>query len=155
MDMSRGDPSLPMAPGWWSPDEQECVNLMIGHEKVPDSGSSGAQTEIIGKALAMFAASGPDYSIFRQAFDGMGPPPQHDPHKAQGILSAITIGPPEDNRPGMCIVDPVGVGNSMADLSLSLFGFKYGTMIRKSEMTTIAEGGNWVRLNLKEPASTS
>jgi hypothetical protein len=138
-DIFGPDPGRPSQPGWWSPDELECVNLMIGHEKVPDAGSSGAQTGIIGKILALFRASQQDCSIFRLAFEGMGPGPQHDPAKAQGTLSAITIGP--------------GVGNSMADLSLSLFGFKCGSMIRKSEMTTIAEGGNWARLNLKDPAS--
>lgn len=133
------DPSKPSRPGWWSPDELECVNLMIGHEKVPDSGSSGAQTEIIGKVLALTRAGPGDYAIFRTAFDGMGPGPSHDPAVAQGMLSAITIG--------------TGVGNSMADLSLSLFGFKCGTMIRRSEMTSIDDGGNWIRTNLKDPAS--
>jgi hypothetical protein len=150
---SRRDLSQPSRPGWWSPDELECVNLMIGHEKVPDSGSSSAQTEIIGKVLAMFRASPADYAVFRLAFDGMGPGPLHDPARAQGTLSAITIGPPEDNPPGGCVINPIGVGNSMADLSLSLFGFKCGAMIRKSDMTSIADGGNWVRINLKDPAS--
>lgn len=151
-DIGRPDPGVPSRPGWWTPDELECVNLMIGHEKVPDAGSSSAQTEIIGKVLAMFRASAQDYTVFRRAFDGMGPGPQHDPAKAQGVLSAIVIGPPEDHPSDRCAVDLIGVGNSMADLSLSLFGFKFGAMIRKSEMTGIADGGNWIRLNLKDPA---
>jgi hypothetical protein len=75
-----------------------------------------------------------DQDNFRIAFVGLGGGPQHDVDKAAAYLSRINVGN--------------GSGNSRQDLLLSLFGFKFGTMIRKRELTTIADGGNWIRVNL-------
>jgi len=140
---SRLDPnwtSQPMRPNWWSPDELECVSLIISHEQVTDSGEYGAEPSLWCKIkTALYSASPQESDAFRRAFDILGDGPQFDTGKARGTLSAINIGS--------------GSGNSMQDLLLSLFGFKFGTMIRKSETTSIADGGNWVRINLKDPAS--
>jgi hypothetical protein len=130
------DPSQPMAPGAWSPDEFECVNLIIGHEKVPDTGGYEAQTSFLGKVHAMYATEPQEYDIFRHAFDGLGSGPRHDPTQAQATLASITIGD--------------GPGNSMQDLLLSLFGFKFGTMIRRAELTSLTAGADWIRTNLKD-----
>jgi hypothetical protein len=132
----------PFRPGWWTPDELQCVELMIAHEKVADSGVYGAEPSwwsMIDTATIAAQVSWQESDIFRHGFDGLGTGPQFDVRKAQGTLSPINIGS--------------GSGNSRQDLLLSLFGFKFGTMIRNSEITSIADGGNWVRLNLKNPAS--
>jgi hypothetical protein len=132
------DPDKPIRPGWWSPDELECVSLIIAHEQVADSGVYGAEPSFWCKVkTALYGASPQESEIFRQAFDSLAP--QFEIGKARGKLSSITIG--------------TGSGDSLQDLLLSLFGFKFGAMIRKSEITSIADGGNWVRLNLKDPTS--
>jgi hypothetical protein len=137
---SQRDPSQPMTPGWWSPDEFECVNLMIAHEKVADSGVYGAEPSLWCKIkTSLVTVNRQEHNAFRCAFDGLGAGPRFDINKAQGTLSSITIGS--------------GSGDSKQDLLLSLFGFKFGSMIRKSELTSTSDGGNWVRLNLKDPAS--
>jgi hypothetical protein len=134
------DPGSPLRPGWWSAHEQICVKLIIAHERVPDSGGYGQEVKFWNKLRTFFkVVTETDEDIFRRAFDGLGGGPQHDTDKALGNLSAIKVGN--------------GYGNSKQDLLLSLFGFKFGTMIRKGELTRIAEGGNWVRVNLKEASA--
>lgn len=136
-DRSAPDPGLPIRPGWWSRDEKICVQLIIAHERVADSGVYGQEPSFRNKLSTIFTdVTETDEDIFRKAFDGLGAGPQHDTDKALGNLSAIKVGN--------------GSGNSRQDLLLSLFGFKFGTMIRKGDLTKIAEGGNWVRVNLKE-----
>jgi len=140
--INQSDPGKPMTPGWWSQDELECVNLMIAHEKVADSGTYGEPPTTWGSVRTMWGSlfvSTEEYDAFRQAFIGLGAGPQFDIPQAQGRLSSITIGD--------------GSGNSREDLLLSLFGFKFGAMIAKAQLTSLADGANWVRLNLKDPAS--
>jgi hypothetical protein len=79
-----------------------------------------------------------DQDNFRTAFVGLGAGPQHDADQAAANLVNVNVG--------------TGSGNSRQDLLLSLFGFKFGTMIRKGELTAIADGGNWVRVNLVDPS---
>jgi hypothetical protein len=41
-----------------------------------------------------------------------------------------------------------GQGNSFEDLHLSLYGFKFGKLIRESEITSRADAADWIRADL-------
>jgi hypothetical protein len=130
------NPSLPLRPSWWSADEEICVKFIIAHERVPDSGEYGQEGTLWNKICTFFAeVTQDDEDIFRNAYNGLGAAPFHDTDKAAADLGPLTIG--------------TGKGNSRQDLLLSLFGFKFGTMIRKGELPQLAEGGLWVRSNLE------
>jgi hypothetical protein len=131
------DPDSPIRPDWWSFGESDCVDLMIAHEKVPDSGVYGQEPNFSNKvATISTTVTETDRNNFRSAFVGLGPG-QNDPGKAKAALSPIAIGS--------------GSGNSRQDLLLSVFGFKFGAMIRTVQLTEIAQGANWIRVNLKDP----
>lgn len=133
------DPDTPMRPNWWTFGELECVRLIIAHEQIPDSGVFGQEPSFWNKVSTVLASVPlTEEDNFRKAFVGLGAGPQHDPDKAAANLLGVNVGN--------------GSGNSRQDLLLSLFGFKFGTMIRKGELTKIAEGGNWIRVNLVDPS---
>ncbi len=130
------DPSLPLKPSWWSADEEICVQFIIAHERVPDSGEYGQEGTLRNKICTLFnVVTQDDENIFRNAYNGLGAGPIHDADKATANLGPLTTG--------------TGKGNSRQDLLLSLFGFKFGTMIRKGELSQLAEAGLWVRGNLE------
>jgi hypothetical protein len=129
------NPDTPIRPSWWTFGELECVQLIIAHEQIPDSGVYGQEPDFWNKVSTILAnVTQTDSDNFWRAFVGLGAGPQHDTDKAAANLAGINIGN--------------GSGNSRQDLLLSLFGFKFGTMIRKGELTNIADGGNWIRVNL-------
>ena len=133
------DSDTPMRPNWWTFGEAQCVQLMIAHEQVPDSGLYGQEPTFWNKVCtALTNVTQADQDNFRTAFVGLGAGPQHNTDQAAANLVNVNVG--------------TGSGNSRQDLLLSLFGFKFGTMIRKGELTAIADGGNWIRVNLVDPS---
>jgi hypothetical protein len=133
------DPDAPVRPNWWTFGELECLQLIIGHEQVADSGVYGQEPSFWSKVSTLLAnVTQADQDNFRTAFVGLGAGPQHDTDQAAANLVNVNVG--------------TGSGNSRQDLLLSLFGFKFGTMIRKGELTAIADGGNWIRVNLVDPS---
>ncbi|GEP57336.1 hypothetical protein [Reyranella soli] len=139
-------PPLPDAdsttqPNWWTFGEVECVQLIVAHEQVPDSGVYGQEPTFWNMLTTLLAGvTQTDLDNFRKAFVGLGGGPQHDAGQASVLLSGVNVG--------------TGPGNSREDLLLSLFGFKFGSMVRKGELSAIADGGNWIRVNLVDQTFT-
>ena len=129
------DPDEPVRPNWWTWGERECVLLIITHEQIADSGVYGQEPSFWNKvSTVLHQISAEDEAGFRAAFMGLGDDTWHDADKAAGTLRRVSVG--------------TGSGNSRQDLLLSLFGFKFGSMIRKGRLSKIAEGAAWIRLNL-------
>ncbi len=112
------------------PDETICVRLIVGHEQVPDDATLAfarqAASPSNGEIVDFFRASDLVTAGTNQA---LGP--------TRLALSRIEIGK--------------GQGNSFQDLQLSLFGFKFGKMIRTGTLTTRPQAAQWIRTNLGEP----
>jgi len=104
-----------------------CVRLIIGHEQVADDAN-----------FANFrAAESPTNEEIRQFFVALvlvTASPSQNINLSRAALSGIRIG--------------TGQGNSVQDLHLSLFGFKFGTMIRQSKITTRSDAALWIRTNI-------
>ncbi|MGA2709325.1 MAG: hypothetical protein ACLP0B_02380 [Steroidobacteraceae bacterium] len=113
--------------------ESFCIALIVGHEQVPDDAN-------LFKIRQYFAASTNDVEKFYRA---VGQVPGHTRYPAsvdmylsrtKWFLQDIPIGN--------------GAGNSFHDLHLSLYGYAFGTFIRKSQMTLRSDAAGWIRLYL-------
>jgi hypothetical protein len=104
-----------------------CVRLIIGHEQVADDATNAN----------IRAALSPTNDEILQFFSALGmvtASPNQDINRSRAGLSGIRIG--------------TGQGNSMQDLHLSLFGFKFGKMIRQGTIATRNDAALWIRTNI-------
>jgi hypothetical protein len=108
-------------------DETICVRLIIGHEQVGDD----ATLAFIQQAASPINS---EISRFFDALITVTASPNQDIDRSRVALLGIRIG--------------TGQGNSFQDLHLSLFGFKFGTMIRKKQITTRSDAALWIRTNI-------
>jgi hypothetical protein len=107
--------------------ENICIRLIIGHEQVADN----ATLAFVRQAIS---ADESDVDLFRKALSTVTPGLNQNPHASLSILKGIRVG--------------TGQGNSMQDLQLSLFGFKFGQMIRGETINTRAFAARWIRSNI-------
>jgi hypothetical protein len=108
-------------------EEIVCVDLIIGHEQVADN---AAQAQVR-QALSPTAG---EIRRFFAAVPVVTESPNQGTEQSRSALSGIRIG--------------TGQGNSFQDLHLSLFGFKFGTMIRLGTITTRKDAALWIRTNI-------
>jgi hypothetical protein len=122
-DLVNGD-STPTA---FPKDEIICVRLIVGHEQVADNATL---------AFLRQAESPTNKEIlqFFTALQTVNENPNQTISISAGALIGIRIGS--------------GQGNSFQDLHLSLFGFKFGTMIRQARITTRTAAALWIRTNI-------
>ena len=115
-------------PGTGFPVEQIiCMRLIVGHEQVADDSTLAFERQ----------ALSPNEKEVRQFFDATG---------------AVSASPFQSLGPSRILLAPIrvgtGQGNSFQDLHLSLFGFKFGTMIRIGTMDSRGDAAEWIRTNL-------
>jgi hypothetical protein len=108
-------------------EERVCIGLIIGHEQVGD-------TTWQANYFATIQASSSEIQAFLQALEKIGASPDWDVARSRTALSTIRIGS--------------GVGNSMQDLHLSLYGYRFGRFIRKGELTSRAHAAQWLRTDI-------
>jgi len=108
-------------------EEWFCMALIIGHEQVGDN-------EPLANVKAGTAANEDEIETFFGALPAVRLNPSNDVSLALQRLKGIRIG--------------TGVGNSIQDLSLSLYGYQFGRFIRKGQMTTRADAARWLRTDL-------
>jgi hypothetical protein len=104
-----------------------CVRLIIGHEQVADNSNQ----------VDVRQAASPTNDEIEQFFSAMvsvTASPNQDVNRSRARLLGIRIG--------------TGQGNSFQDLHLSLFGFKFGLMIRLGTITTRSDAALWIRTNI-------
>ena len=110
-----------------SKEESICIRLIVGHEQYPDN-------EWQAGVMQGIAAKDQDIRAFYNAVNLMPNDPVLDVEKARGLIQSIPIG--------------TGVGNSIQDLLLSLFGYKFGSRIRAGNLADLDEAAQWIRTNL-------
>jgi hypothetical protein len=108
-------------------EERVCMALIIGHEKVSDASWQA-------NFFASFEASVDDVTRFFKALDTVRLSPDWNVAQSRAALDAIKIGN--------------GIGNSMQDLHLSLYGYKLGRFIRQGDMSTRAAAAQWIRTDI-------
>ena len=81
-----------------------------------------------------FSATVDEVTKFFKALNSVGRSPDWNVTASRSALIGIRIG--------------TGVGNSFQDLHLSLYGFKLGILIRKTEITSRSEAAQWLRTDL-------
>ena len=101
--------------------------LIIGHEQVAD-------TSWKANFFAALSPMGGEVGIFFTALKTVSPNPDWAVDKSRTALMGIRIG--------------TGVGNSIQDLHLSLYGYKLGQLIRHGEMTSRDDAALWIRTDL-------
>lgn len=108
-------------------EEVICVRLIIGHEQVADDAT---------QAFIRQAESPTNEEIgqFFIALQTVTASPNQNISVSRMSLLGIRIG--------------TGQGNSFEDLHLSLFGFKFGKMIREGTITTRSDAALWIRTNI-------
>ncbi len=112
--------------------EAVCVCLIIGHEQVTDDTLASNLYQAI-KGIALPRAV---VRQFFRALETVKQSPDRDVGTSRAALAGITIG--------------TGVGNSIQDLHLSLYGFKLGKMIRQELVTCRDDVALWIRTDLGE-----
>jgi hypothetical protein len=115
--------------------EWNAVALIIGHEKLSDKGG------LLSKVGAVGLAKPEEIVTFYAALGTISKAPGCDTGRSLLALRGIEIGN--------------GEGNSIEDLHLSLYGYKFGTLIRMGEINTLTEAARWIRADLgagKTPA---
>jgi hypothetical protein len=118
---------IPPPPPPFAADEVICVRLIIGHEQVADD-ATGA---FIRQALS---PSNAEIVIFFTALGIVTAARNQTVAVSRAALSGIRIG--------------TGQGNSIQDLHLSLFGFKFGQMIRSGTISNRGDAAMWIRTNI-------
>jgi hypothetical protein len=108
-------------------DEIICVRLIIGHEQVADDAPF----------VDYLQADSPMNDEIRWFFNALmlvTASPNQNINRSRIALFMIRTG--------------TGQGNSVQDLHLSLFGFKFGKMIREGTITTRSDAALWIRTNI-------
>ena len=100
---------------------------IVGHEQVGDNVWIAQKRQVMNPSVD-------DVTKFFKALDTVKLSPDWDVNTSRKALAGITIG--------------TGVGNSIQDLQLSLYGFKFGKFIRNGEMTRLSDAAKWIRTNL-------
>jgi hypothetical protein len=113
--------------GFLPVEERVCMALIIGHEQVSD-------TAWAGNYFATQTATVDDVAKFFRALDTVRLSPDPTVRNSRLALTGIPIG--------------TGVGNSIQDLHLSLYGYKMGKFIRTGDMTTRDAAALWIRTDL-------
>lgn len=112
--------------------ERLCARLIVGHEQSTDAG-----VDYLVHYRQFLAATDSEIRTFLDAVTALPNDPKIDINKASSLISTIRIG--------------TGEGNSIQDLRLSLYGYKFGSRIRLGNLTTRADAGKWLRVNLEAP----
>lgn len=112
--------------------ERLCARLIVGHEQSSDAG-----VDYLVKYRQFLSATDSEIQTFLDAVAALPNDPKIDISKASSLISSIRIGS--------------GEGNSIQDLRLSLYGYKFGSRIRLGNLTTRADAGKWLRVNLEAP----
>jgi hypothetical protein len=107
--------------------ENICIRLIIGHEQVADNATLAFGRQAI-------SADESEIALFSKALSTVTPDLNQNPHTSLAALKRIRVG--------------MGQGNSIQDLHLSLFGFKFGQMIRAGTINTRAFAARWIRSNI-------
>ena len=127
-------PTIPVA-------ERICAMLIVGHEQSADN-VSYSNTSYFDGWFSSFrqatSASSEQIDTFLNAVRVLPNDPVIDVRKSQGLLPHMQI-------------NVGGEGNSMQDLLLSLFGFKFGSRIRLGNLATLSDAGKWIRTNIGDP----
>ena len=110
-------------------EESICVRLIVGHEQYPDNGWNAGTMQAL-------APKDADIQAFYNAVKALPNDAVLDLDKARGSIITIPVG--------------TGTGNSIQDLLLSLFGYKFGSRIRLGTLDNRDEAAQWVRANLGE-----
>jgi hypothetical protein len=108
-------------------EETFCVRLIIGHEQVADDATLAFLRQ------ARSPTTG-EIEIFGNALAAVTSARNQAVGVSRAALSGIRIG--------------TGQGNSIQDLHLSLFGFKFGKMIRSGTISNRADAAMWIRTNV-------
>jgi hypothetical protein len=117
---AAGSPALPV-------EERVCIGLVIGHEQVSDDA-------LMANWRAGASATSAEILKFFTALSTINRSPNWDVGTSRQALNGISIGD--------------GVGNSIQDLHLSLYGFGLGKFIRKGEITSLDVVARWIRTDL-------
>ena len=104
-----------------------CVRLIIGHEQVADDANFASFQQAI-------SPTNEEIRQFFIALNAVTASPNQNLNLSRVALLGIRIG--------------TGQGNSFQDLHLSLFGFKFGSMIRLGTITTRSDAALWIRTNI-------
>jgi hypothetical protein len=112
--------------------ERLCARLIIGHEQSTDAGVS-----YLVQYRQFLSATESEIQTFLDAVAALPNDVKIDISTASSLISSIRIG--------------TGEGNSLQDLRLSLYGYKFGSRIRLGNLTTRADAGKWLRANLEAP----
>jgi hypothetical protein len=107
--------------------EYVCERLIIGHEQVADNDPNANDK-------AAKTADDSEIALFEKALSTVTPDLKQNPQTSLSILKGIRVGS--------------GQGNSIQDLHLSLFGFKFGQMIRAGTINTRSFAAKWIRSNI-------
>lgn len=114
--------------------ERLCARLIVGHEQSTDAG-----VDYLVHYRQFLAATDAEIRTFLDAVAALPNDPKIDISKASSLISSIRIG--------------TGEGNSIQDLLLSLYGYKFGSRIRFGNLATRADAGKWLRVNLEAPGT--
>jgi hypothetical protein len=117
---STSSPFLPV-------EERVCIALIIGHEQVAD-------THWKANYFATNTATRDDILKFLTAVNTVSRNPDWNVDKSHTALIGISIGK--------------GVGNSIQDLHLSVYGYKLGKLIRSGDMTSRDDAALWIRTDI-------
>ena len=104
-----------------------CVRIIIGHEQVGDNAPDAAKRQFLSPTRE-------EVSKFATALPIVTDQKNQDLARSRAPLQGIRIGKE--------------LGNSFQDLHLSLFGFKFGLMIKQGTMADRYHAADWIRTNL-------
>jgi len=107
--------------------EYICISLIIGHEQVADNAPNAFKEQA--KSATKY-----EVGLFENALSTVTTDLNQNPNASLSALKGIRVGS--------------GQGNSIQDLHLSCFGYKFGRMIRQGTLNDRAFAARWIRSNI-------